>query len=86
MLGTLDTPGLASHTAASDQTLFVADGSCGVRAVDVSDPRAPQERGFWLTGFTGDVALSENDIASAMLPEENEETRNNSHECAIGGQ
>jgi hypothetical protein len=65
LLGTLDTPGLASHAAAGGDTLFVADGSCGVRAVDVSDPRTPQERGFWLTGFTADVALSEDGIVYA---------------------
>jgi hypothetical protein len=61
VLGSLDTPGLASHAAISNDMLFVADGPCGLRAINVGDPSSPQESGFWLTSFTSDVDLSSQD-------------------------
>jgi hypothetical protein len=43
--------------ALGSAALFVADGLCGVRAFTLQDPAAPDEVGFWMNGYAGDVAV-----------------------------
>lgn len=57
--GFASTPGEAQQVALSGDTMAVADGVCGVRFFDVSDPTEPKERGYWSSSFAGDVAAGE---------------------------
>lgn len=56
--GYVDTPGEARRVALDSGSLYVADGTCGLRVVDVADPSAPRERGYWLSSYASDVSLS----------------------------
>ncbi len=59
-VGLADTPGEALHAAWGNAgTLLVADGSCGLRVLDVSHPTDPQERGYWRSGYASDVLVGE---------------------------
>lgn len=61
-IGLAETPGEALQAAWGDpNTLFVADGLCGLRVLDVSDPADPQERGYWLSGYASDVLVGRQD-------------------------
>ena len=42
----LDTPAIANDVKVAGDTAYIADGSSGLRIVDVSDPLAPQALGF----------------------------------------
>jgi hypothetical protein len=46
-IGFLDTPGQANNVAVSGNLAYIADGEGGLRVVDVSNPAAPQPRGFF---------------------------------------
>lgn len=47
LLGTRDTPGIASGVASRSNIVFVADGEAGLAVLDVRDPAAPA----WVTNF-----------------------------------
>lgn len=55
VLSAVPTPGEAFSAALDGEILFVADGSCGLRAIDVSQPATPQEVGYWGGSFISDV-------------------------------
>lgn len=57
-VGFADTPGAGLRTALSGpHTLFVADGLCGLRVLDISDPSDPREQGYWRSGYASDVSV-----------------------------
>lgn len=57
-VGLFDTPGSASGVCVSGPLAYVADGSAGLRILDVSDPAAPVEVGqFDTQGIASSVAL-----------------------------
>ena len=58
VIGFVDTPGDALQAALDGNDLYVADGICGLRVVDVSNPASPQERGYWRSSYASDVVLS----------------------------
>ncbi|MDO8880914.1 MAG: cell wall-binding repeat-containing protein [Coriobacteriia bacterium] len=59
LLGTYDTLGYAYGVAVSGTTAYVADGSYGLRIIDVSDPAAPAILGTYDTpAWAYDVAVS----------------------------
>lgn len=70
VIGFVETPGDARQVALDSANLYVADGICGLRVVDISDPASPQERGYWRSSYAGDVAL--NDDGSVYLAEANQ--------------
>jgi hypothetical protein len=58
-VGFYDTPGDAEGVAVSDTYVYVADGSFGLRVVDVANPTRPTEVGVYDTpGNAVDVAVS----------------------------
>ena len=59
IIGFASTPGRAQHVALSGSTMAVADGKCGVRFFNLSDPAQPEEMGYWSSSFAGDVAAGE---------------------------
>jgi len=60
-MGVSDTPGEASGVAVKGSFAYVADGSSGLRVIDVSNPAAPQARGYYDTpGWATDIDLSGN--------------------------
>jgi hypothetical protein len=54
-----DTPGTALRAAFDGDALYVADGLCGMRVLDVTQLAAAREQGYWRSGFAGDVAPGE---------------------------
>lgn len=47
-----------SLAAALDETtLYVAEGTCGLRVFDVSNPADPREVGYWRSTYAADVAV-----------------------------
>lgn len=73
LLGSLDTPGQAhALTLAKEGTIgYIADGDCGVRVVATNPEtgEAPNEIGFWHTGYALDVAIQGNNIYVADIGE-----------------
>lgn len=55
--GLADTPGDGQRVALAGDTLYVADGRCGLRVLDVSQPESPRERGYWRSSYASDVVL-----------------------------
>lgn len=57
----VDTPGEAQSVAfggiAGSDQLYVADGTCGLRVIDLTDNANPQEQGYWLGSYASDVAV-----------------------------
>ena len=54
-------PGVVEGVAVAGNTAYVADGSSGLRIVDVSNPAAPSEAGFYDTpGYAYGVAAAGN--------------------------
>lgn len=60
-IGELDTPGKASGIAIRSNCVYLADGSGGLRIIDVSNPYSPSQIGSCGTpGFAYDLALAGN--------------------------
>ena len=58
-VGYYDTPGYAMGVAASGSYIYVADGSGGLRVVNIMNPASPHEEGYYDTpGSAYDVAVS----------------------------
>lgn len=57
--GLADTPGDGQRVALAGETLYVADGRCGLRVLDVSQPESPRERGYWRSSYASDVVVSD---------------------------
>ncbi len=55
--GFVDTPGNGQRVALDSSTLYVADGICGLRIVDIQDVSSPRERGYWRSNYANDVAV-----------------------------
>ena len=61
LLGQVALPGVANGVAVSGNYAYVADDLYGLRIIDISDPSAPVETGFYDTpGFAQGVAVSGN--------------------------
>ena len=58
VIGYTDTPGEALRAVLDNATLYVADGQCGLRIIELTDPASPHETGYWRTGYASDVTLS----------------------------
>ncbi len=56
--GYVDTPGDAVQAVVDGATLYVADGVCGLRVFDITEPDHPVETGTWRSGYAGDLLLS----------------------------
>ncbi len=54
-VGFTDTPGEALRVALDGDTLYVADGVCGLRVIDFSDVAAPREQGYWRSSYASDI-------------------------------
>lgn len=65
ILGFIDTPGEALDAAILGSTLYVADGQCGLRVVDLADPRQPREVGYWRGIYVADVVALQDSVAVA---------------------
>ncbi|MDK9700066.1 MAG: hypothetical protein OEM52_07975 [bacterium] len=60
-VGYYDTPGYADAVAVSGNYAYVADGTSGLRIIDINNPANPQQVGFYDTlGYAFDVVVSSN--------------------------
>jgi hypothetical protein len=62
LIGHIDTPGEARRAALDGTVLVVADGVCGVRVFDATDPTSMQETAVWRGGYAGSVAMADGGI------------------------
>jgi len=56
-IGFVDTPGEGRGAALDGTTLYVADGVCGLRMYDASNPQSLKEIAAWRDGYGGSIAL-----------------------------
>ncbi|MBN1121679.1 MAG: hypothetical protein JXJ17_11425 [Anaerolineae bacterium] len=56
--GYVDTPGDAVQAVVDGTVLYVADGVCGLRVFDITEPDQPVETGYWRSGYAGDLLLA----------------------------
>lgn len=68
-IGFVDTPGAALRaalgSASGTDMLYVADGMCGLRVIDLGDSANPRERGYWRSSYASDVmvhSVAEGDV------------------------
>jgi hypothetical protein len=57
IVGRVDTPGDGLAARLEANTLFVADGRCGLRVFDAADVSAPREVGYWRGSYASDVLV-----------------------------
>lgn len=55
--GLATTPGNGLKAAILEDSLFIADGVCGLRVMDLSHPEGPRETGYWHGSYTADLAI-----------------------------
>ncbi len=72
IVGHAYTPGDGLSVALEQKTLYVADGACGLRVFDVSDPTSPQERGYWRGLYTSDVLVHPNEPGTVTVADANQ--------------
>jgi hypothetical protein len=67
VLATTDTTGDGLSAALTGHALYVADGVCGLRVFDVSDPESLTEVGYWDGTFISDVAAREEEEGDLLF-------------------
>lgn len=53
----VDTPGAGLAVVLDASSLYVADGLCGLRVFDASDPASLFETGYWRGGYASDLVM-----------------------------
>lgn len=67
VMGHADTPGAGLAVALDASTLYVADGLCGLRVFDASDPASLSETGYWRGGYASDLATRLDESGQPVL-------------------